>query len=247
MKPGSSSLARRLKDSAFLIVVFAILLAAATAGAAKLITGKEIKNHSITGKDVKKKSLPLSVLKTTPVGKQGPKGAAGAKGAQGPKGDSGLIGATGPEGEVGPAAITEITPIKGDIPSEVTPAAELKYLGPPATIIVAGGDLGQVTATASIGSTEGPIDDSTDFGVTICAGEPGELFPLFEEEEETGEYGVSPVIAGRAAVTVSSGFFVEADPEELFEAEIGICVFNDTGKKLDDNDRVYGSVTVAAS
>ena len=65
MKSTLSSLARRLKDSTFVIVVAVVLLAAGTATAAKLITGKDIKDHSITGKDIKKGSLPLSVLKGT--------------------------------------------------------------------------------------------------------------------------------------------------------------------------------------
>jgi hypothetical protein len=240
LKSAPSSLARRLKDSAFLVIVFVILLAAGTAGAAKLITGKEIANHSITGKDIKKKSLPLSVLKTTPAGKPGPKG------DKGDKGDPGAIGSIGPEGEVGPAAITEIIPLEGPIQSTIESTGELEFLGQPATIIVTGGELGQVTGTASIGTTEGPIDDPEKFGVTICVGAEGVIFTLNEEEEEDGEFGVSPEIAGRTAVTVSSGFFVSEEVEGFLEAEIGPCVFNDTGKDLNDNDRLYGTVTVAS-
>ena len=52
--------------------------------AAKLITGKDIKDHSITGKDIKKASIPLSALRTAagPPGRAGPK-ALRAKGSPG--------------------------------------------------------------------------------------------------------------------------------------------------------------------
>jgi hypothetical protein len=45
------------------VVVTILILGAATAGAAQLITGKDVKNNSLTGKDVKKKSLPKKDLK----------------------------------------------------------------------------------------------------------------------------------------------------------------------------------------
>ncbi len=76
-----------------------------SATAAKLITGDDIQNGSITGVDVKNQSLGWRELnlKTQELlqdkGEQGPKGAKGAKGdtgapgAPGAKGDSGLTGA----------------------------------------------------------------------------------------------------------------------------------------------------------
>jgi hypothetical protein len=251
-----SALAARLKGSAPWVVAFVALLSLGTATAAKLITGREIANHTITGKDVKKKSLPLSVLTTKPKGLPGPagaKGAPGAKGATGGKGDAGDIGALGPEGkegEVGPAAIQEIQPLEGPIAAEIPPDPEPKFIGTPATIEVTGGDRGQVTATVSIGTTEGPIDDPAKFGMSICVGGEEEIFPIYEEDEkeEGGKkttFGISPEISGRTAVTLASGFFVSEEVIEPILAEIGPCVLNQTTAKLDDNDRIRGTVTVA--
>jgi Collagen triple helix repeat (20 copies) len=253
MKLGLTSLARRVRGSALMIAVIVVLLSIGSATAAKLITGREIANHSITGTDIKRKSLPLSVLKTRPrgtPGPQGPKGAAGPqgpKGAAGAKGDPGEIGVMGPEGEPGPSAITEVQTLEGKI-EETTPGTQLKFLGQPAELLVFDGDRGTINATVSIGSTEATINDKKKFGVTICVSIEGEpLLTLNEEQEENEEYGVSPTLPKeqRTAVNVSSGFFVTAS--EPFIVEVGPCVFNNTGKKLNENDRVAGFVVVAAA
>src|SRR6476646_8142416 len=122
MKSTLSSLVRRLKDSTFLIVVTVSLLAAGTATAAKLITGKDIKNHSITGQDIKKGSLPLSVLKGKP-----------PTGQQGPKGEAGIVGAKGSTGPAGLSAITEVFSMGGPIASSIT-ASTLTFVGEPAEV-----------------------------------------------------------------------------------------------------------------
>ena len=70
------------------VVVAAIafaLGAVGTAGAAKMITGKQIRNGTITAKDLSK-GLRAQIAKT---GAQGPAGAQGAPGDPGPKGDKG--------------------------------------------------------------------------------------------------------------------------------------------------------------
>jgi hypothetical protein len=93
---------------AVLVAVIALLLTVGgTAVAAKLITGKDVKdgsltgtdimNKSLTGKDVKNKSLTLKDFKGSvrgPAGAQGPAGSAGAQGL------AGSAGATGPAGLV---------------------------------------------------------------------------------------------------------------------------------------------------
>jgi len=71
-----------------------------TASAAVLITGKQVKDGSIAGRDVKNASLGKNKLSATalssltgergPAGPQGPKGDPGQQGPQGPKGDTGL-------------------------------------------------------------------------------------------------------------------------------------------------------------
>lgn len=77
----------------------AILASAGTATAARLITGKQIKNGTITERD-----LSASVrAKLAKVGATGPAGAPGASGAPGAKGDT---GATGPAGGFRASSIT---------------------------------------------------------------------------------------------------------------------------------------------
>jgi hypothetical protein len=239
-----SSLARRLKDSAFLVVVFVILLAAATAGAAKLITGKDIANHSITGKDVKKKSLPLSVLKTKPT--------PGAKGATGAKGDPGLKGDLGPEGPAGPFSVTTVFTLSSPIAANVAADPGPKFLGEPAELELFVGDRGAISASVTVGTTDLEIDDTEKFALTICFQEEGgsiEVLPLPEEEEE--DFGASPTIHEdeRTTVTVGSGFFLGGEPEEEefpFFVLVGPCVVNDTASDLNNNDRVEGSIWISA-
>jgi Collagen triple helix repeat (20 copies) len=78
--------------------------------AAKLITGKTVKNSSLTGTDIKNSSLTTSDVKNSsllaadfaagqlPVGPQGPQGSGGAQGPQGAKGDPGARGEQGEQG-----------------------------------------------------------------------------------------------------------------------------------------------------
>ena len=78
--------------------MIAIVLAmAGTATAAKVITGKQIKDESVTGKDVKNGTLTSDDFRGSVEGAQGPAGAAG------PQGPAGPAGAAGPQGPAGPA------------------------------------------------------------------------------------------------------------------------------------------------
>ncbi len=87
---------RRVLDGRASVVLAFVLgmvvASAATAGAAKLITGKQIKDGSISSKDLSK--AVRAQLKNA--GVPGPVGAQGTKGDPGPKGDTGP--ATGPAG-----------------------------------------------------------------------------------------------------------------------------------------------------
>src|SRR5215208_6266587 len=92
---------RHRPSSAMVIACLALSIAlGGTASAAVLITGKQVKDGSIAGRDVKNSSLGKSKLSATavssltgqrgPAGPQGPKGDPGHQGPQGPKGDTGL-------------------------------------------------------------------------------------------------------------------------------------------------------------
>jgi hypothetical protein len=76
-----------------------LIATAGTATAARLITGKQIKDGSISSKDLSK-ALRAQLKKP---GVPGAAGAPGASGAPGPKGDAGAVG-----------------PVTGDLPSGVT-------------------------------------------------------------------------------------------------------------------------------
>jgi len=98
--------------------VVALLVGGGTATAAQLITGKDVKNGSLTGADLEDGSVGFKELtrsarnRAEKPGPQGLKGDTGAKGdtgpagpagQQGPKGDTGSKGEAGANGETGPA------------------------------------------------------------------------------------------------------------------------------------------------
>jgi hypothetical protein len=101
----------------------ALLVAGGAAGAATLITGKDVKNGSLTGADIKKSSITLNRLSPGTralihrVGKQGVKGDSGAQGPIGPTGAAGSHGkdgANGVPGTDGKDATTQVSALSSD-------------------------------------------------------------------------------------------------------------------------------------
>jgi hypothetical protein len=87
---------RRIRNMTVVLLAFALGIAvggAGTATAARLITGKEIKNGSITAKDLSK----------------GLRARLGAPGTPGPAGERGPTGDPGPKGDQGPAGLSLLT------------------------------------------------------------------------------------------------------------------------------------------
>lgn len=73
------------------------------------LTGADIKNHSLTLKDISSGAKgafepPVPQGPRGPAGTRGPKGATGATGPTGPAGPAGQAGPTGPQGPAGPKA-----------------------------------------------------------------------------------------------------------------------------------------------
>ena len=103
------SILKRLSRRHSIAVAYLALFAAlgGSAYAAVTVTGKNIKDGSVTGRDVKNRSLGTSKLSTSAVssliGQRGPAGPQGEKGEQGPVGPKGGAGPVGPKGETGPA------------------------------------------------------------------------------------------------------------------------------------------------
>jgi hypothetical protein len=102
---------------AVLVAVIALLLiGGSTAVAARLITGKDVKNSSLTGKDVKNKSLTPKDFKGS---------------VQGP---------AGPAGATGPAGLVALQYIEGPtIPLPATSGVGSSVLCPVGTSVVSGG------------------------------------------------------------------------------------------------------------
>ena len=94
----------------YLVAVLLLAVAVAgTAGAAALITGKDIKDESVTGRDVRDGSLRSRDFDGAVQGPAGPKGdtgEAGPAGPAGPKGDPGNQGPAGPAGSQGPSGVS---------------------------------------------------------------------------------------------------------------------------------------------
>lgn len=93
-------------------MLFALLLVVAgtgtAAGAAKLITGAQIKDSSLTGKDIRDGTLQQRDFAKgqLPAGARGPAGVAGPSGPSGPQGPAGPIGPAGPAGPKGDPTFT---------------------------------------------------------------------------------------------------------------------------------------------
>ena len=83
-----------------LVAALALMLAAGTGATASLmISGKQIKDNSVTSQDIKNKSLKVKDLsRKAQVKLKGRTGATGATGATGPAGPAGATGASGLSG-----------------------------------------------------------------------------------------------------------------------------------------------------
>jgi hypothetical protein len=97
-----------LRKSILACLAVALIVGASSATAATLITGKQIKNGTITAEDIKRGSINGSRLsqglrdRLSPVGSQGKPAVPGAKGDHGDKGDKGDHGDKGDKGDPGP-------------------------------------------------------------------------------------------------------------------------------------------------
>ena len=98
--------------SILLVCVTALVVSATTATAASLITGKDVKDKSLTGRDIKPGSVALNRLSkgtqrqikaglTSPLGGPNTPGNQGENGGQGPQGPPGANGANGANGADG--------------------------------------------------------------------------------------------------------------------------------------------------
>lgn len=101
------------------------LMGVVTAGAADLITGKDIKDRSLQAKDLSKKAkkkLRGKRGKRGRVGAPGVIGPIGPQGAQGPQGEPGTPGTDGAPGATGPAGTSMLTGVA--LPTSLNPGSD---------------------------------------------------------------------------------------------------------------------------
>ena len=167
-----------------------LIATAATAGAASLITGKQIKNGTITKKDLAK-ALQRQLAKT---------GAKGPPGLQGPKGDA---GPTGPEGPTDGAAGHEAAWVPPRTPTatpdqlaEPDQAITLTTTRPGRLMVfvqlgAAGLDCSAVFQIVGAYLDGVPIPEATDGAVIVSASAPVSLFGVTAQSVPAGEHKVS--------------------------------------------------------
>lgn len=166
------SIIKRLSRRHTAAVAYLALFAAlgGSAYAAVTVTGKNIKDGTITGRDVKNRSLGTNKLSTKTVsslaGQRGPAGPKGEKGEQGPAGPRGATGPQGPKGDQG---------LKGEQGEPGTPATRLFAVVNGGTGALKSGS--GVTGSARTGA--GQYTVSFDRSVRGCAilATPGWLSP----------------------------------------------------------------------
>jgi hypothetical protein len=135
---------------ALVVALVAVLVAfSGSATAALVMTGKNIKDGTITAKDVKNRTLgtdklsnnAVSALKGQagpagqqgPTGQQGPAGPHGPAGPLGPKGDPGAQGPTGDPGPRGPSGVVNGVSAIGGGPN---PSATTQFFAAPVSVTV---------------------------------------------------------------------------------------------------------------
>jgi hypothetical protein len=177
---------RRLGSSTPAMTILVVVLAVGgTATAARLITGKDIRNNSITGKDIRNKSLTAADFRGSVAGAPG---ATGPEGPQGPGGATGPGGPTGPSGTTGPSGATGPTGLPG-------------ATGPTGSGGTTGDD-GPTGPTGSTGPTgaTGPTETVRRFAGP-CAGEP----LVCTETQVAPDTQGSSIAACEAGETVTGG------------------------------------------
>lgn len=190
---------------ALTFVLGAVVATAATAGAASLITGKQIKNGTISAKDLSK-AVRKQLAKA---------GATGPVGPQGPKGDVGPAGPTGPTG-IPPSQTLELSAVQargGTLNNggcvDLDSAVAYLDLSLPAGAVVtqvraryidttSGQDLQFNVRHSTLGGAlgvplaSGGSSDAGSPGVAVLTSDPGTVFPPVSDTSWYYMYATSP-------------------------------------------------------
>lgn len=223
-------------------LVGVLVATAATATAAIVITGANVKNNSLTGADIKNGSLSstdlsaASLAKLRAAGAAGPKGDAGAAGPAGAKGDTGATGAKGDTGNTGTTGNTGAT---GTYP----------------TVLPSGQTMRGVWGMRDNNQTEfGRGYDGVDFPMPLPAGVLADVVPKNSTTANcTGTVLEPTAAAGRMCVYVG-GFSTNGASYDVFPPDGGNGNTDETGKygmivsssSNDTDTATYGSWAVKA-
>jgi hypothetical protein len=167
---------RRARRHTTVVAYLALCVAlGGSAYAAATLTGANIKDRTITGRDVKNGSLGPSKLSGATIaslaGERGPAGPPGPKGDMGEAGPAGATGPAGPQGAPGPAGPRGASGIGGweyrvSSGARMAPGADaLTQVACPSGKRAIGGG-GSSTYSGAFLSTSAPADGATGWTVT---------------------------------------------------------------------------------
>ena len=154
----------RFKPSPSMVIAIVAVVLATTGSAfaaSQLLTGADIKDHSLTAKDLSKRTV------RSLRGKEGPPGRDGFPGPRGPQGDTGPVGPRGPQGakgdtgDTGPAGPQGNQGDKGDQGDPGTPGDPGPQGPPGQSLITDFAGTPTTVGTLALNST-GPTDSSTE-------------------------------------------------------------------------------------
>jgi hypothetical protein len=176
-----SSIMKRRPSPALVAAIVALFVAFnGTATAALVLTGKNIKDGTITAKDVKNRTLgtnklndkAISSLKGRP-GSAGPQGPAGPQGAPGPQGPTGDPGAQGPKGDPGPQGPSGVVMgANGVGGGGANPSGTVQFFGAPVAVTVSSASQRVlVNANSAFGTN---ASSAGGLNLFICYQKPGE-------------------------------------------------------------------------
>jgi hypothetical protein len=213
---------KHLKHPATIIAAVALFVGlggGAAAYASGLISGSQIRNHSIAETKLTKKAIKALHGKRGPHGPRGPQGATGPQGAVGPQGPSGVVATKAFAG-----------PLPDEIPPEAFPYVFSWVFGGPTVIVSTAVTQHLVgAATAVLGSTSGT---EFDFGLCYQNASGGAVRNFVGEDYLTAEATDLPLpYTASASVVPGAGTW-----------KVGFCVVNQGSSSLDDNDFVNGWV-----
>lgn len=207
---------KRLTHPATIIAALALFVAfggGAAAYASGLISGSQIKNHSIAEKKLTRKAIKA------------------LRGRRGPQGQRGRQGPSGPQG---PNGVVAIKAFAGPLPDEIPPEAfpyvfSWAFAGPTVIARTAATQHLVGAAVAVLGSTS---STEFDFGLCYQNANGGEVRNFVGEDYLTAE-ATDLRLPYTASATVVPG---------AGTWKVGFCVINQGSFSLNDNDFVNGWV-----